>query len=97
LTIGLILFPFILGHKWNVDVASLALLAFFCFSFCASGTYLVNDLLDIEAVRHHLKKRLRPFAAGDLPVPGFHDDGQTLCITSQSDTPRFVARFVHLE
>lgn len=66
----LILFPFILGHKWNVDVASLALLAFFCFSFCASGTYLVNDLLDIEADRHHLKKRLRPFAAGDLPVPG---------------------------
>ncbi len=66
----LIFLPFILGHKWNLDVARLALLAFFCFSFCASGTYLVNDLLDMEADRHHLKKRMRPFAAGDLPVPG---------------------------
>jgi 4-hydroxybenzoate polyprenyltransferase len=66
----LIFFPFILGHKWSLDVARLALLAFFCFSFCASGTYLVNDLLDIEADRHHLKKRMRPFAAGDLPVVG---------------------------
>ncbi len=66
----LICLPFILGHKWNLDVARLALLAFFCFSFCASGTYLVNDLLDMEADRHHLKKRMRPFAAGDLPVLG---------------------------
>ena len=66
----LIYLPFILGHKWNLDVARLALLAFFCFSFCASGTYLVKDLLDIEADRHHFKKRMRPFAAGDLSVPG---------------------------
>ena len=65
----LVFLPFILGHKWNLDVARLALLAFFCFSFCASGTYLVNDLLDMEADRHHHKKRMRPFAAGDLSVP----------------------------
>jgi len=65
---ALIFIPFILGHKWNLDVARLAILAFFCFSFCASGTYLVNDLLDMESDRHHLKKRMRPFAAGDLPV-----------------------------
>jgi 4-hydroxybenzoate polyprenyltransferase len=64
----LIFMPFILGHKWSLDVARLALLAFFCFSFCASGTYLINDLLDIEADRHHPKKRMRPFAAGDLSV-----------------------------
>jgi 4-hydroxybenzoate polyprenyltransferase len=66
----LIFLPFILGHKWNLDVARLAWLAFFCFSFCASGTYLINDLLDMEADRHHLKKRMRPFAAGDLSVLG---------------------------
>lgn len=64
----LIFLPFILGHKWNLNVALSALLAFFCFSFCASGTYLVNDLLDMDADRHHLKKRMRPFAAGDLSV-----------------------------
>jgi len=64
----LIFVPVIVGHRWNLDVARLALLAFLCFSFCASGTYLVNDLLDMEADRHHLKKRMRPFAAGDLSV-----------------------------
>jgi 4-hydroxybenzoate polyprenyltransferase len=45
-----------------------AILAFFCFSLCASATYIVNDLLDIETDRRHPQKRLRPFAAGDLQV-----------------------------
>jgi 4-hydroxybenzoate polyprenyltransferase len=45
-----------------------ALLAFACFSLCASATYIVNDLLDIDADRRHPKKRHRPFAAGDLSV-----------------------------
>jgi len=36
----------------------------------ASANYLVNDLLDIENDRRHLKKRFRPFAAGDLSVAG---------------------------
>jgi 4-hydroxybenzoate polyprenyltransferase/phosphoserine phosphatase len=46
-----------------------ALLAFFAFSFCASGAYLTNDLLDIEADRHHATKRFRPFAAGEFTLP----------------------------
>lgn len=45
-----------------------SLLAFLAFSFCASGTYIVNDLLDLESDRHHPSKRLRPFAAGGLPI-----------------------------
>jgi 4-hydroxybenzoate polyprenyltransferase len=45
-----------------------AVAAFFCFSFVASANYIVNDLLDIESDRRHLKKRFRPFAAGDLSV-----------------------------
>jgi 4-hydroxybenzoate polyprenyltransferase len=36
----------------------------------ASASYLVNDMLDIESDRHHVSKRLRPFAAGDLSVTG---------------------------
>jgi len=44
-------------------------MAFFCFSFCASSTYIFNDLLDLEADRAHPQKRFRPFAAGDLSVP----------------------------
>lgn len=43
-------------------------IAFLCFCFAASSVYLMNDLLDLEADRGHHKKRLRPFAAGDLPL-----------------------------
>lgn len=42
-----------------------AFLAFGCFASCG---YLLNDLFDLAADRHHPHKRLRPFAAGDLPV-----------------------------
>ncbi len=42
------------------------LLAFAVFCLTASATYIVNDLLDIEADRHHARKRRRPFAAGDI-------------------------------
>ncbi|MHB8680816.1 MAG: decaprenyl-phosphate phosphoribosyltransferase [Acidimicrobiales bacterium] len=45
---------------------SLAAFAIFCLA--ASGTYFVNDALDAEADRHHPVKRLRPVAAGVVPV-----------------------------
>ena len=45
-----------------------AILGFVCFCLCASGVYLINDLLDLEADRRHPRKRLRPFAAGALPL-----------------------------
>lgn len=41
-------------------------LAFLSFGLCASATYIFNDLLDLEADRHHKTKRSRPFAAGTL-------------------------------
>jgi 4-hydroxybenzoate polyprenyltransferase/phosphoserine phosphatase len=62
----LIFVPLLLAHSLRVPLLLSALLAFFCFSLCASATYIVNDLLDIEADRRHPKKRYRPFAAGDL-------------------------------
>ena len=33
----------------------------------ASGTYFINDTLDVAADRHHHVKRLRPIAAGVVP------------------------------
>jgi 4-hydroxybenzoate polyprenyltransferase/phosphoserine phosphatase len=45
------------------------LLAFAAFSAAASGIYLVNDLLDLEADRAHPKKRSRPFASGAASLP----------------------------
>jgi 4-hydroxybenzoate polyprenyltransferase/phosphoserine phosphatase len=44
-------------------------LAFVAFSFCASAVYILNDLFDLDADRHHPTKRLRPFASGELALP----------------------------
>ena len=62
----LIFLPLLLAHTVAVRGFSAALLAFCCFSLAASATYIVNDLLDIEADRRHPTKRQRPFASGDL-------------------------------
>ena len=64
----LIFVPLLLAHALKLPLILHAILAFFCFSLCASATYVVNDLLDIEADRRHPKKHSRPFAAGDLQV-----------------------------
>ncbi len=44
------------------------LLAFLAFSLCASSVYIVNDLIDLDSDRAHPRKRLRPFAAGELSI-----------------------------
>ena len=66
----LILLPPLLAHNHSIRLLASALLAFFCFCCTASGTYMVNDLLDIETDRRNPKKRLRPFASGDLSPAG---------------------------
>ncbi|MBL1077236.1 decaprenyl-phosphate phosphoribosyltransferase [Nocardia sp. 2] len=43
-------------------------IAFVAFCLAASGIYLVNDSLDVEADRAHPTKRFRPIAAGVVPV-----------------------------
>jgi 4-hydroxybenzoate polyprenyltransferase len=45
-----------------------ALAMFVAFSLCASAVYVFNDLLDLEADRHHDRKRNRPFASGVIPI-----------------------------
>ncbi len=58
--------PLLLAHNLRLGGLLSTALAFLCFSLAASATYIVNDLLDIEADRRHKNKRWRPFAAGDL-------------------------------
>lgn len=65
----LIFVPLLLAHELAAPAMLQAAIAFVSFSLCASATYVVNDMLDIEADRRHPRKRLRPFAAGDLSVP----------------------------
>lgn len=42
--------------------------AFVAWCLVSSGTYLINDSLDVEADRLHPRKRLRAIAAGVVPV-----------------------------
>ena len=62
----LIFLPLLLAHNLKSGLIAGTLVAFLSFGLCASATYIVNDLLDIEADRKHVKKRRRPFASGDL-------------------------------
>lgn len=62
----LIFLPILLAHAWSVALIAAAFIAFVSFGLCASATYIVNDLLDLEADRQHPRKRRRPFASGDL-------------------------------
>lgn len=60
--------PLAAGSVTEGDVLLPVALAFVVFCFAASGIYLVNDALDVEADRAHPTKRFRPIAAGVLPV-----------------------------
>jgi 4-hydroxybenzoate polyprenyltransferase len=62
----LIFLPLLLAHVRTPGLVAGAVLAFLSFGLCASATYIVNDLLDLDADRQHPRKRLRPFASGDL-------------------------------
>ena len=65
----LVFIPLIAGRQLaNPSKAMLSILAFVCYSACASSIYLANDLLDLDADRRHPKKSRRPFASGSLPV-----------------------------
>ena len=65
----LVLAPTLLAHEYmNGAVMGRALLGAAAFCAAASGAYLFNDLLDLEADRAHPTKRNRPLAAGTLPL-----------------------------
>lgn len=53
----------------EAGASSRSLAAFACFCLAAAGTYYLNDAADAEADRRHPKKRFRPIAAGEIPVP----------------------------
>jgi len=60
--------PIAAGTATEADVLLPVALAFVVFCMAASGIYLVNDAMDVEADRAHPTKRFRPIAAGVLPV-----------------------------
>ena len=65
----LVFLPLAASHRFTEPGAVVdAVGAFVAFGLCASGVYLLNDLLDLPVDRQHPRKRLRPFAAGRLDL-----------------------------
>lgn len=66
---ALVFIPALTAQALFVDNNLLVLaIAFVAFGCCASFSYIVNDLLDLEADRKHHTKCHRPFAAGTIPL-----------------------------
>ena len=64
---ALIFVPALLAHRiFEGDVFMRSSAMFIAFSLVASGVYLLNDLLDLDADRVHASKSRRPFASGNL-------------------------------
>lgn len=65
----LIAVPLLAAHQLNSNLGLLHVLyAFLAFSMCASSVYVLNDLLDLDSDRQHIRKRKRPFAACTIPL-----------------------------
>jgi 4-hydroxybenzoate polyprenyltransferase len=65
----LVFVPLLAAHRFTDPQAlRISALGFLAFSLCASGVYVLNDLLDLAADRHHPTKRQRPFASGQLSL-----------------------------
>ena len=67
---ALIFIPLLTAHLFATQAFLQAFAAFIAFSLCASGVYIINDLVDIQADRQHVIKKERPFAKGALPLFG---------------------------
>jgi 4-hydroxybenzoate polyprenyltransferase len=65
----LVFVPLMAAHQYAVvSRDGFALMAFVVFSLTASSVYLLNDLVDVQDDRHHVRKRQRPFASGALSL-----------------------------
>lgn len=58
----------------------LSIVMFVAFCLAASGTYLWNDVVDVEADRRHPDKRLRSVASGALPIRTAQTVGSALLV-----------------
>jgi 4-hydroxybenzoate polyprenyltransferase len=64
----LLLVPGFTAHRYGWPMLFSTMLALASFSLCASGIYVLNDLLDLRHDRKHRSKRYRPLASGKLDM-----------------------------
>src|SRR6185503_8335274 len=63
---GLVFVPVLTAHAFAPSALSASCLAFAAFCLCASGAYIINDLVDVAVDRQHPTKRNRPLAQGSI-------------------------------
>ena len=65
----LLFLPLALSHNLTLEPIVRTFLGFALYGACASGLYILNDLLDLHSDRQHPWKKERPFAAGEISIP----------------------------
>ena len=60
--------PLAAGRLGEPRVLLATLGAFVAFCLAASATYLLNDVIDVDADRAHPSKQRRPVASGEIPI-----------------------------
>jgi decaprenyl-phosphate phosphoribosyltransferase len=58
----------IIGSNFDSRAIARGLIIFFSLSAMSSANYLLNDIRDVANDRQHEKKKMRPFAAGNLSI-----------------------------
>ena len=65
----LLFLPLALSHNIAIGPLLRTAAGFVLYGCCASGLYILNDLLDLHSDREHPWKKERPFAAGAISIP----------------------------
>ncbi len=64
----LVFLPLLAAQRFDNEALIPSTVAFISFSIIASSVYVLNDLVDLKSDRLHIRKRLRPFASGSIPI-----------------------------
>ncbi len=65
---ALVFVPVFAAHRFDMAAIVDATIGAVAFSLAASSIYILNDLVDLDADRKHRTKKLRPLAAGTVPI-----------------------------
>ena len=71
----LVFLPLIFSIQFfNKDLLINSIIGFISFSTLASVIYIINDIMDVESDRKHIKKKERPIASGQVKI------GEAICL-----------------